>query len=68
MEVKNHLPLARPLAERDGLITPGAWRPTRRRPGRKRLGVQGAHLNPLGLFLRTSIHFIWRIMSAFLPA
>jgi hypothetical protein len=38
--------------------------------GRKRSGVQGAHLNPLGLFLRTSIPFIlvWRILSAFLPA
>jgi hypothetical protein len=35
--------------------------------GRKRSGVQGAHLNPLGLFLRTSIPFIWRIMMAFLP-
>ena len=33
-------------------------------PGGKRYGVQGAHLNPLGLFLRT---FIWRILSAFLP-
>ena len=30
--------------------------------------VQGAHLNPLGLFLRTFIPFIWRILSAFLPA
>jgi hypothetical protein len=29
---------------------------------------QGAHLNPLGLFLRTSIACIWRILSAFLPA
>jgi hypothetical protein len=36
--------------------------------------VQGAHLNPLGLFLnplglflRTSMPFIWRILSAFLP-
>ena len=25
------------------------------------------HLNPLGLFLRTSILFIWRILSACLP-
>ena len=38
-------------------------------------GVQGAHLNPLGLFLnplglflRTSIPFIWHILIAFLPA
>ena len=38
-------------------------------------GVQGAHLNPLGLvlnplglFLRTSIPFILHILSAFLPA
>ena len=44
-------------------------------PGRSRWGVQGAHLNPLGLFLnplglflRTSIPFVWRFMSAFLPA
>ena len=28
----------------------------------------GFFLNPLGLFLRTSIPFIWRILSAFLPA
>jgi hypothetical protein len=38
-------------------------------------GVQGAYLNPLGLFLnlrglflRTSIPFIWRVLSAFLRA
>jgi hypothetical protein len=37
-------------------------------PGRNRSGVQGAHLNPLGLFLRTSIPFIWCILSVFLPA
>jgi hypothetical protein len=44
-------------------------------PGRNRYGVQGAHLDPrglflnhLGLFLRTSIPFIWRILSAFLHA
>jgi hypothetical protein len=37
-------------------------------PGRNRYGVQGAHLNPLGLFLRTSVPFIWRMLSAFLPA
>jgi hypothetical protein len=43
--------------------------------GRNRYGVQGARLNPLGLFLnppglflRTSIPFIWRILSAFLRA
>ena len=43
--------------------------------GRNRQGVQGAHLNPLGLFLnplglflRTSIPFIQRILSAFRPA
>jgi hypothetical protein len=41
---------------------------TQQAPGRKRQGVQGAHLNLLGLFLRTSIPFIWRILSAFLPA
>jgi hypothetical protein len=28
------------------------------KPGRKRKGVQGSHLNPLGLFLHTSIPFI----------
>ena len=45
------------------------------RRGETDRGVQGAHLNPLGLFLnplghflRTSIPFIWCIMSAFLPA
>jgi hypothetical protein len=39
-------------------------------PRVKEIGVevQGAHLNPLGLYLRTSIPFIWRILSAFLPA
>jgi hypothetical protein len=38
-------------------------------------GVQGGHLNPLGLFLthlglflRTSTPFIWRVLSAFPPA
>jgi hypothetical protein len=43
--------------------------------GRNIYGVQGAHLNPLGLFLtplglflRTSIPLIWRILSAFLRA
>jgi hypothetical protein len=42
--------------------------------GRNRQGVQGAHLNPLGLFLnplglflRASVPFIWHILSAFLP-
>ena len=30
--------------------------------------VQGAHLNPLGLFLCTSTPFIWRILSACLPS
>jgi hypothetical protein len=34
----------------------------------KEIGGSGAHLNPLGLFLRTSITFIWRILSACLPA
>ena len=28
----------------------------------------GLFLNPLGLFLRTSIPFMWRVLSAFLPA
>jgi hypothetical protein len=43
--------------------------------GRNRQGVQGARLNPLGLFLnrlglflRASIPFAWRILSAFLRA
>ena len=31
-------------------------------------GVQGAHLNPLGLCLRTSTPCIWRILSTFRPA
>ena len=36
--------------------------------GQWRAGLQGVRLNPLGLFLRTSIPFIWCILSAFLPA
>ena len=28
--------------------------------------VQGSHLNPMGFILRTSIPFMWRILSAFL--
>ena len=37
--------------------------------GRKISGVQGGpHLSPLGLFLRTSIPFTWRILGAFLPS
>jgi hypothetical protein len=36
--------------------------------GRNRYGVQGAHLNPLGLFLCTSTPCMWRILSACLPA
>ena len=37
-------------------------------PWRNRYGVQGGpHLNPLGLFLRTSIPRIWRMLSACLP-
>jgi hypothetical protein len=46
-----------------------------RTTGRNIQGVQGAHLNPLGLFLthlglflRTSTPFIWRVLSAFSPA
>jgi hypothetical protein len=35
--------------------------------GRNRYGVQGTHLNPLGLFLCASMPFIWSIVSAFLP-
>jgi hypothetical protein len=31
----------------------------------KEIGVQGTHFNPLGLFLRTFIPFLWRILSAF---
>jgi hypothetical protein len=37
------------------------------RGGRDR-GFRGAHLNPPGLILRTFTQFIWRILSAFLPA
>jgi hypothetical protein len=33
----------------------------------KRAGVQGPRLNPLGLFLRASVPFLWSILSAFLP-
>jgi hypothetical protein len=32
----------------------------------KQIGGSGGSLEPLGLFLRTFIPFIWRIMSAFL--
>jgi hypothetical protein len=32
------------------------------------LNPLGLFLEPLGLFLHTSIPFIWRILSAFLPA
>ena len=35
--------------------------------GRSRQGVRGAHLNPLGLFLRTSTPRIWRILRACRP-
>ena len=31
-------------------------------------GFRGAHLNPLGLFLRTSVPCIWHFLSAFRPA
>jgi hypothetical protein len=40
----------------------------RRTAGENKYGVQGVHLNPLRLFLRTSMPFTWRILSAFLPA
>jgi hypothetical protein len=36
--------------------------------GESDTGVQGAHLNHLGLFLRTSAPCIWRILSTFPPA
>ena len=38
--------------------------------GRKRYGVQGVHLGPLGLFPHTSISrtSIWSILSACLPS
>jgi hypothetical protein len=36
--------------------------------GRNRYGVQGVHLNPLALFLRTSIPCIWSTLSACLPS
>jgi hypothetical protein len=38
------------------------------RAGETETGGSGGSLEPLGLFLRTSIPFIWRIVSAFLPA
>ena len=41
-------------------------------PGREigERGLRGltSHLNPLGLFLRVSMPFIWRILSVFLRA
>jgi hypothetical protein len=36
--------------------------------GRNRYGVQGVHLNLLGLFLCTSILCIWSTLSACLPS
>jgi hypothetical protein len=38
------------------------------RPGRNRYGVQGVRLNPLSLFLCTSIPCIWSILSDRLPS
>ena len=35
--------------------------------GRNRYGIQGVHLNPLGLFLGAFIPCVWSILSAFLP-
>ena len=41
-------------------FVPSKWQVGKRyAPGRKGWGVQGAHLNPLGLFLRTSTPCIW---------
>ena len=34
----------------------------------KEIGGSRGSLEPLGLFLRTAIPFIWRVLSAFLPA
>ena len=34
--------------------------------GEKEIGGS-AHLNPLGLFVRTYIPFVWRVLSAFVP-
>jgi isopenicillin N synthase-like dioxygenase len=52
--------------------TVSADRPAKYPPGSNRQGVQGAHwasfLNPMGLFLRTSIPCVWRILSVILPA
>ena len=46
----------------------GSWQPlfasSKRHTGRNIYGAQGGHLNPLGLFLCTSIPFIWSILSA----
>ena len=36
--------------------------------GRNKYGVQGVHLNPLGLFLCTSTACIWSILGACLPS
>ena len=48
---------------------PQAHPPEPRVPGReKQTGGSGGYLNPLGLFLRASIPFLWRILSACLPA
>jgi hypothetical protein len=37
-------------------------------PRRNRYGVQGVHLNPVGLFLCTSIPCIWSFLSAYMPS
>jgi hypothetical protein len=70
-----------PLAERE-CITPGDGQINhddfyvpdadagrqRKNQGPTDMGVQGARLDPLGLFLRMSTPFMWRILSAFLRA
>jgi hypothetical protein len=36
--------------------------------GSSRWGVQGVHLNPLGLFLCASVPYIWRVLRAIRPS
>jgi hypothetical protein len=36
--------------------------------GEKQIRGSGVHLTPLGIFLCTSIPFIWSILSACLPS
>jgi hypothetical protein len=59
-----------PITAKTWCCKMGPGDPPSRTQGERDRGVQGAHLNPLGIFLRPplkpSVPFIWRILSAFL--